>query len=229
MVLYNSAYLPAALTCWQASRRVPAERAVWGALAGSLVLSAVANVLRSTGTAALADVCAFVAYLGLYVTLVGLIRPRVRRFHPGTWLDGVIGALGTTAVGVAYLVGPLVQRTGGDVPLLQLVWPAADVLLAALLVAVGSILGVRLDRTLVTVTAAMVCTFAGDVVLLHLSAEDRYVPGGPLDLTWLTGVALGAVAAARARTPAVVVAGGGTRVGCSWALGCAAGSARTTS
>jgi diguanylate cyclase (GGDEF)-like protein len=212
VVLYNSAYLPAALACWQAARRETAERTAWGALAVSLVLSAVGYVLRSTGVGSgsalpLADVCALTAYLGLYVTLVGLIRPRVRRFHPSMWLDGVIGALGTTAVGVAFLVGPVLERTGADVPAVQLVWPTADVLLLALLVAVGAILGVRPDRTLVTVIAAMGCTLAGDVVLLHLSAADRYVAGGPLDLTWLAGVALAALAAHRARTPAVTVAG----------------------
>jgi diguanylate cyclase len=218
VVLYNAAYLPAALACWQAARRVTAERTAWAALAVSLVLSAAANVLRSTGVGSvsavlLADVCALTAYLGLYVTLVGLIRPRVQRFHPSMWLDGVIGALGTTAVGVAFLVGPVLERTGGGVPLIQLVWPTADVLLLALLVAVGAILGIRLDRTLLTVIAAMVCTLAGDVALLHLSAEGRYVAGGPLDLTWLAGVALGGLAASRARTPAVAASGSGTRVG----------------
>ena len=42
-----------------------------------------------------------VLLLILYVGLIGLIRARVPRFHPSMWLDGVIGALGTTALGVA--------------------------------------------------------------------------------------------------------------------------------
>ena len=44
-----------------------------------------------------ADLFCLVSYLLLYVALVGLIRARVPRFHPSMWLDGVIGALGTTA------------------------------------------------------------------------------------------------------------------------------------
>ena len=59
------------------------------------------------------------------------------------WLDGVIGALGTTALGVAFLIGPYLHPAAGrpPSPLINLAMPAMDVLLLALLVAVGSILG----------------------------------------------------------------------------------------
>ena len=58
--------------------------------------------------------------------MVGLIRARVARFHPSMWLDGVIGALGTTALGVAFLIGPYLPppAVSRPSPLMELALPA---------------------------------------------------------------------------------------------------------
>jgi diguanylate cyclase (GGDEF)-like protein len=229
VVLYNCAYLPSALLCWSAGGRVPRERLAWRTLACSLLLNAVANGLRTwtagidgngTSPVLAVDVLSLIAYLALYVTLVGLIRARVPRFHPSMWLDGIIGALGTTAAGVAFLIGPYLEPADGRaaVPLVQLAMPATDVLLLALLVAVGSILGVQLDRTLLTVTVALGAIFAGDVLLFARTVAGTYVDGSPLELTWLLGIVLVAVAAHQARRRPVPDPDefGGTRLG--WRL-----------
>ena len=91
-----------------------------------------------------------------------------------------------------------------------------DVLLLGLLVAVGSILGVRLDRTLLLVTAALCCILAGDVLLFSQSVAGTYVDGSPLELTWLTGICLTVYAAHRARPPALPDDAGRSRLG--WRL-----------
>ncbi|HEY0506739.1 MAG TPA: EAL domain-containing protein [Blastococcus sp.] len=229
VVLYNCAYLPAAVLCCYAARRLPRERLAWRALAVSLLLNATANALRTltagldgngTSPVLAVDVMSLIAYLTLYVTMLGLIRARVPRFHPSMWLDGLIGALGTTAVGVAFLIGPYLDPTSGReaVPLVQLAMPATDVLLFALMVAVGSILGVRLDRTLFLVIAALGAIFIGDVILFARTVSGSYVDGGPLELTWLAGIVLVAFGAHHAR-PRPAPDGdldGGTRLG--WRL-----------
>jgi diguanylate cyclase (GGDEF)-like protein len=209
VVLYNCAYLPAALLCWRAGARVRPERLAWRTLALSLVLSAAANAMRTwtagpvgsgTSTVFAVDVLSLIAYLSLYVTMVGLIRARVPRFHPSMWLDGLIGALGAMAVGVAFLIGPYLDPAdGASVPLVQLALPITDVLLIALLVAVGSILGVRLDRTLLLVTAAMSATLVGDALLTSRTVAGTYTDGGPMELFWLAGICLVAMAAYWAR------------------------------
>jgi diguanylate cyclase (GGDEF)-like protein len=210
VLLYNVAYLPTAVLCLYAAQRLPRERLAWRVLALSLLVNAAANAVRTwtagidgngTSTVPAVDVMQLVAYLMLYVTMVGLIRARVPRFHPSMWLDGLIGALGTTAVGVAFLIGPYLGATDdrAAVPLIQLAMPVTDVLLLALMVAVGSILGVRLDRTLFLVIAALGAIFAGDVLLFARTVRGTYVDGGPLDLTWLVGIALVALAAHSAR------------------------------
>jgi diguanylate cyclase (GGDEF)-like protein len=210
VVLYNVTYLPAAVLCWLAGRRVPEERLAWRALFVALLLSTAANTMRTlaagpdgaaTSSLLVVDALALAAYLTLYLTLVGLIRARVPRFHPSMWLDGVIGALGATAVGVAFLLAPYLEPAAGrdPVPLLQLGMPVTDVLLMGLLVAVGSILGVRLDRTLVLVAAALVLMMVGDLILFARTIQGSYVDGGPLELTWLSAIALVALAAHLAR------------------------------
>ena len=84
-------------------------------------------------------------------------------------------------------------------PLLELALPAMDLLLLALLVAVGSILGVRLDRTLFLVISALVMVLIGDVSLFSMTVQGTYVDGGARELTWLSGIALATPAAAGTR------------------------------
>ncbi len=207
--LRNAVYLPAAHACWAASRRVPRERLPWRALAACLVLSATANagrtaIARSALDAFWAlpvvDVLALCAYLTLWVTLLGLVRSRVPRFHPSMWLDGLISALGTTAVGLAFVLGPHLAPAGGaaPLPLVELALPTTDVLLLALLLASGSVLGLRLDRTVVLLTAALGFVLVGDLLLFARTPGGAQVGDGPLDLTWLTGIVLVAAAARQA-------------------------------
>jgi diguanylate cyclase (GGDEF)-like protein len=205
VVLYNSAYLPAAAAAWAASARVRAERLAWRSLCVALLLYAVANVLRTlaSGTGGngpyppAIDMLALAAYLLLYVAMVGLIRARVPRFHPSMWLDGVIGALGTTALGVAFLIGPYLHPAGGRpaIALINLAMPVMDVLLLALLVAVGSILGLRMDGSLVRVIVALLLVLVGDIVLFARMVEGTYVDGSPTELFWLIGICFAALAA----------------------------------
>jgi len=205
VVLYNCAYFPTAAAAWAASVRVRVERLAWRSLAVALVLFAGANVLRTlaSGTGGngpyppAIDLLALLAYLLLYVAVVGLIRARVPRFHPSMWLDGVIGALGTTSLGVAFLIGPYLHPADGRpaVELINLAMPVMDVLLLALLVAVGSILGLRMDGSMVRVLTALLLVLAGDVVLFARLTEGTYVDGSPTELFWLLGICCAAFAA----------------------------------
>ncbi|MDT0276287.1 putative bifunctional diguanylate cyclase/phosphodiesterase [Blastococcus goldschmidtiae] len=212
-VLRNAVWVPAILACRQAAVRVPRERSAWHALTVVLILNTVVNVGRvligpdapASPPVLVLDTLALAAYLSLWVTLIALVRVRVPRFHPSMWLDGVITALGTTALGVAFLLGPYLSGRAGapPLPLVQLALPATDLLLLALLVALGSILGLRLDRTAVLLTAALTCVLAGDVLLFAHMVRGEQVTGGPVELTWLTGMVLVTVAARLAAPTAV--------------------------
>ena len=205
LVLYNLVYLGALGVCVQAARRGRAERVAWSGMAVALVLGTTANVVYSTLIATLpeepfpsvADGFYLAYYGGVYVLLIGLVRSRVPRFHPSMWLDGLIGALGAASVAAAVLLAPALELTEGTVAAVvtSLAYPLADVVLLALLVAVTAVFGIRRDRALQLMGAGILVTLVGDVIFLNLATQGVYVEGGPLDLTWLVGVSLIAVAA----------------------------------
>ncbi|MCV2491295.1 EAL domain-containing protein [Geodermatophilus sp. YIM 151500] len=205
VVLYNAVSLAAMAVCVLAARRGAPERTAWLALASGLALNVIGNLTYSLVVArmdpepfpSVADVFYLAYYLPLYVALLALVRARVARFHASMWLDGVVGALGAGAVAVAVLLGPALELTDGDpaAVVTSLAYPIADVVLLALLVAMGAILGVRRDRTLLLLGAGIAATLVGDIVFLDLATRGIYVEGGPLDLTWLAAAFLLALAA----------------------------------
>ncbi|QXG74587.1 EAL domain-containing protein [Modestobacter sp. L9-4] len=227
VVLFNLPYLAAAAACVAAAVRLRSERIGWAWVAVSLTLSAVGNALRTLEagvlgngpSSSLAGAFSLLGYVVLYVALIGMIRARVPRFLPSMWLDGVIGALGGLSVGVAFVLGPYLNPGPGEraISLVELAGPATDVLLLAVLVTVGSILGVRLDRTLLVLVVGLCFVCVSDVVLFSLQVRDRYVDGGPLELGWLVCVVLVALAASGAHDrPAPVDSSGASRIG--WRL-----------
>jgi diguanylate cyclase (GGDEF)-like protein len=224
LVLYNAVCLGGALVCLRAARRRPAQAVAWRAVAAAQVLTVGGNVWYTLVVARqadpplplLADVFWLIYYLFLYVALIALIRSRVIRFHASMWLDGLIGALGATAVAVSVLLGPSLALTGGDAVsvAVALAYPVADVLLLALLVAVGAILGLRREPVLWLFGAGLVANLVGDIVYLDLAASGIYMEGGPLDLAWLLSAVLLACAAARSQSASDgLVATSGSRVG----------------
>jgi diguanylate cyclase len=223
LVLYNAVCLGATWVCFAAARRSPTDRLAWTALGLSQLCNVAGNLIYTLLIAPMplepypspADFFYLVYFLPLYVALVALIRSRVPRFHASMWLDGIIGALGASAVAVALLLAPALETSDGDTAavLTNLAYPTGDVVLLALLVAVGAILGVRRDRTLLLLGAGMVANLVGDVIFLDLNATGTYVEGGPLDLTWLVAAALLALAAHTSRP---VVPGRATRTRVGW-------------
>jgi diguanylate cyclase (GGDEF)-like protein len=223
LVLYNVVYVAGALVCLSAARRVPAERTAWLGLAVALFLGLAGNLIYTLVIAQLPDEpfpsVADAFYLGyypaLYVGLIGLIRARVARFQASMWLDGLIGGLGSAAVAAAVLLGPALELTEGtpSAVVTSLAYPLADVVLLALLVGVTAILGVRRDRALLLLAGAIIANLVGDIVFLQLATEGIYVEGGPLDLTWLVGVAAMALAAHSSRPGRAPARRSSTRVG----------------
>ena len=226
VVLYNLPYLAAAAACVVAARRVRPERVAWFALAVALTLGSIGNALRvlSAGlqgnepSSALSNVVILAAYLTMYLPVLVLIRARVPRFHPSMWLDGIVAALGSLAGGVAFVLGPLLRTAPGETPVaaVDLVGPLTTILLIAMLMAVGGILGVRLDRSFVLLCAGLVIMCASDIALIAVKLQGTYVDGGPLELGWLACVVLAAAAAERAVDRPAPLDTSGSRLG--WRL-----------
>ena len=193
LVLYNAVFVLGAVLCWRSRDRCAGRRV----LAVALLVNVLGNVVYSTVVARLdpepypsvADVFYLAFYPLLYVAVLGAVRARVTRLGPSMWLDGVVAGLGTAAVAVACLLGPLLTLAGdGSVAVAaNLAYPAADLLLLALLAAAAAVLGLRADRGLVVLAAGLGAYLAADLVYLRAAAQGTYVEGGWLDLLWLCG------------------------------------------
>ncbi|TFV44200.1 bifunctional diguanylate cyclase/phosphodiesterase [Blastococcus sp. TF02A-35] len=120
---------------------------------------------------------------------------------PAMVLDGLVGALGATAIAAVVLLGPETIEVGEDTAaaLVGLVYTVADMVRLALFVAAGAVLGLRREVTLVLLMAGVASALVGDLVYSRLAALGIYVEGGVLDLTWLLHAALVAQAAHRSR------------------------------
>jgi diguanylate cyclase (GGDEF)-like protein len=211
--VYNLVNLAAMCGCALAARRSAADRPAWWSMCTALGLTLCGDVVYTLSAAtsevpfpSVADAFYLVYYVPLYVALLALIRTRVPRFHASMWLDGIVGALGGGAVAVAVVLRPALQLIDGDpaAVITTLAYPVADVVLLALLVAVGAVSGARGDRTLVLLGSAIVANLVGDIAYLDLGAHGIYVEGGALDLTWLAGSVFVALAARTVAPPPVL-------------------------
>ncbi|TKJ20679.1 hypothetical protein A6V29_08560 [Blastococcus sp. CCUG 61487] len=200
IVLFNAAPLLAIALCARAGRRSAEERPVWWGTALAMAFTLVGNVvfgLVAAGPGAVphpsaADVWWLASYLPLFVVPVSLLRLRLRRVQPITWLDGIIAALGVTAVAVVYGIGPWLATDGLDglATAVTLAYPIADVLVLALVGAVIAMVGLRIDRLLAVACVVLANKAVGDLLLMAMLADGEYVPGGPLELLWILNAVL---------------------------------------
>jgi len=210
---YNGVFLAAAGLCLlnrAADRRV---RWAWRLLALGLVLEVAGQTYSTLVLVKMAsppypsatDAMYLAFYLLAYACVLLLTRARMPRSQSTMWLDGLVGGTGAGAIGVVFVLGPLLATTGtrpAEV-VTNLAYPVADLLLLCMLVGSGAALGLTGDRSMVLLAAGMGCWFVGDSIYLLASADGTYTPGGVLDLTWPAGAALMALAAAVACPPEV--------------------------
>jgi diguanylate cyclase len=208
-LLLNAVHVAAVVLCLRAARRAPEERLAWWGGAVAWLLNLAGNVLFALTAASaaeppfpsVADAAWLASYPALYVVAVVLLVVRVRHLGLSTWLDGLIGALGITAVAATLFITPAVHSADLDAPALAATYayPVADVLLLALLGAVMAILGLRGDLALVLLCGILGSKLLGDLLLTAAQAGNGYVAGGPIDLTWMANAVFTGLAANAAR------------------------------
>jgi hypothetical protein len=182
VVLFNAAPLLAAVLCLRAARRVPEERMVWWGAAAACVLNVAGALVYALAIAplaeepfpSLADVFWLAAYPAFVVITLALLRSRVARPQASTWLDGLVGALGVTAVAATVFITPAVTspRLDALATAANLAYPVADVLLLALLGAVLAVLGARIDGVVAVLCVVLTSKLVGDVLLAAAQAGD---------------------------------------------------------
>jgi len=211
------------LVCLLRARLLPQARAAWLMLGLAPLMYAAGDMLyylagatgRPMPYPSWADAAWLATYPLLNIGLVLLVRSQLRGVRASLWLDGLTGGLGAAAVLGAVALRPVLEATGGSLPvvLTNLAYPVCDLALLTVLMLVFNLHGWRPDRCwwlLGWLAAGLLVT---DVVYLLQAASGTYTDGGLLDVGWpLAFAALGPAAWSRPREAGVVREGRATLV-----------------
>jgi diguanylate cyclase (GGDEF)-like protein/PAS domain S-box-containing protein len=176
-------YLAAAIGCAVRAVRSAHERTAWTLLTLAIACYGVATLLYVVVEPSFTPLSLHLGWLAFYalayVGIVLLLRARLRPFHLGLWLDGVVGVLVLAALCSAFLLPAVLDSTGSsrsDV-ILGVAYPTADVVLLAMVVWALSLTGRRAGRMWLVLAAAFALFAAGDIVLDVQLANGTFVRG----------------------------------------------------
>jgi diguanylate cyclase (GGDEF)-like protein len=185
--LYDAVVVSAGLACLLKARGAGAERPAWLALAAAVLCWGASEVYW---TAALVNdpsppypSPADVGYLAFYPLAAAgvllLVRSRARELDWRLWMDGLIAALGTAALGAALIFEFVANRTSGTVVEVAttLAYPIGDILMLALVVGVIALTRWRPGRTWSLLLAGLAALVVADVAYT-LQSTDASLPGG---------------------------------------------------
>ncbi|PTL60326.1 HD domain-containing phosphohydrolase [Paraconexibacter algicola] len=132
-----------------------------------------------------------------FMALLEATRRRGEKTDLNIALDGALGVLALSSVAVAFLVGPILDRVGGDlgVVLTNVAYPIGDLALLAIIVTAATATRWRPGRDLLLIAVGLALLAVADCVYLYRLTTDTYQPGTVLDGLWALGLAGLAMAA----------------------------------
>jgi diguanylate cyclase (GGDEF)-like protein len=184
---YDTVVACAGLACLVRALRGGKERRAWLAISASILAWAAGEIwwtLYIEGNPSApypspADLgyLAFypLAVLGLYL----LVRARAEELDRRLWMDGLIAALGTAALGTALIFEFVADRTSGTAieVATTLAYPLGDVVLVSLIVGVIALTRWRPGRTWTLLLAGLAVMAVADVAFT-LQTYEAAVPNG---------------------------------------------------
>jgi diguanylate cyclase (GGDEF)-like protein len=197
----------AALVVWRALS-LRESRTAWLALGLGLIAwtagQLIATIACPTGEEmpfpSAADAGLMVFYLGQYAAFCMLARSGLRCVPRATWLDGAVGILLLGAIGAQWVFTPLLATVGtASAAAMIIAYPAADIVLLALVVSVIVLHGGRPGTVWWRIALGVSMTALGDA-LFSLASADGAAPGtttGPLAMLFSVGAACLVAAAMR--------------------------------
>ena len=186
-IAYDTVIVAAGLACLTRALRGGPERGAWIAIGASVLAWAAGEIWWTAYIEGNPDAPypspADIGYLAFYPLAVFglylLVRARARELDPRLWMDGVIAALGTGALGAALLFEFVADRTSGTAVEVAttLAYPVGDVVLISLVVGVIALTRWRPGRTWTLLLAGLATMAAADVAFT-LQTYEATVPGG---------------------------------------------------
>jgi two-component system cell cycle response regulator len=185
--LYAAIVLGSGVACLIRASDYRRERAAWLLIGLAILFWGAAEVYW---TAAIennpsapypspADVGYLVFYPLAYAGLVMLVRARAHEINWRLWMDGLIAALGTAALGTAFVFDFVADQTSGTTleTLTTLSYPLGDIGMLSLVVGVVALTGWRPGRTWSLLLAGLAALVAADIAYT-LQATEGALPGG---------------------------------------------------
>jgi len=186
-VIYDSVVICAGLACLLRASRGGPERGAWLAIGASILAWGAGEIWWTLyiedNPSAPYPSPADIGYLGFYpLAVLGLyllVRARAAELDRRLWMDGLIAALGSGAIGAALIFEFVAERTSGSgvEVATTLAYPFGDVVLIALIVGVIALTRWRPGRTWSLLLAGLAVMAVADVAFT-LQAYEATVPGG---------------------------------------------------
>jgi diguanylate cyclase len=203
--------ISAALLCALSVRRGDPDGGAWLALAIGLGLWVAGNSYWNLFLAEAenppipspAD-AAWLAFYPFAYLCLGLHARAVRGIPGSMWLDGLVGVLAVAAIGIAFMVGPILATTRGSTVelVVNAAYPIGDILLLALVAAFLGLAGGGRGRAWTLLGAGFALFAAADTAYRYLLAGGVSNSGPGLKSLWLVGMAMMVIAAWQRPAPA---------------------------
>jgi diguanylate cyclase (GGDEF)-like protein len=185
--LYDSVVVAAGLACLLRAGAIASERRAW-VLLGAAILAWAAGEIYWTAYIldnpdapypSLADAGYLAFYPLAYAGLVVLVRARAHEIDWRLWTDGAIAALGTAALGAAFVFDFVAERTTGTTleVATSLAYPLGDIGMLAMIVGVIALTGWRPGRTWSLLLAGLAAMVVADIAYT-VQATGGFVPTG---------------------------------------------------
>jgi diguanylate cyclase (GGDEF)-like protein len=202
--LYDAVVIAAGVACLLRSRAVRAERWAW-LLIGAAILAWGAGEVYWTWFIldnpeapypSLADLGYLAFYPLAYAGLFLLVRARAHELDWRLWTDGLIAALGTAALGAAFVFDFVSEQTTGTSleVATTLAYPLGDIAMLAMIVGVIALTGWRPGRTWSLLLVGLTAMVVADIAYSVQASGGFVPPGNWIDPIYLISAAfLGAI------------------------------------
>jgi two-component system cell cycle response regulator len=186
-VLYDAVVLGAGVACLIRAAEYRREHAAWLLIGAAILCWGAAEIYwtafiennPSAPCPSPADVGYLAFYPLAYAGLTMLVRARVHEINWRLWMDGLIAALGTAALGTAFVFDFVAEKATGSTleQLTTLSYPIGDIAMLSLVVGVIALTGWRPGRTWSLLLAGLAALVIADIAYTLQSTEGA-LPGG---------------------------------------------------
>jgi diguanylate cyclase (GGDEF)-like protein len=185
--LYDAVVVAAGIACLFRARAVRRERSAWVLLGTAVLLWAAGEIYWTQAILgnpappypSPADAFYLAFYPFAYAGLALLVHARADELEWRRWTDGAIAALGTAALGVAFVFDFVAHHTAGTglEVATSLAYPLGDIAMLAMIVGVVALTDWRPGKTWLLLLIGLAFQVVADIAYT-LQATDGVVPAG---------------------------------------------------